>query len=27
MHIFTATKQPWVHISDDLPQYEGDVPV
>ena len=23
-HIFTATKQPWVHISDDLPQYERD---
>jgi len=23
-HIFTVTKQPWVHISDDLPQYEGD---
>lgn len=23
-HIYTATKQPWVHISDDLPQYEGD---
>jgi hypothetical protein len=25
MHIFTSTKQPWVHISDDLPQYEGDL--
>ncbi|MFQ6024398.1 MAG: GFA family protein, partial [Acidiferrobacterales bacterium] len=23
-HIFTANKQPWVRISDDLPQYEGD---
>ena len=23
-HIFTATKQPWVRISDDLPQFEGD---
>lgn len=23
-HIFTATKQPWVHISDELPQFEGD---
>lgn len=27
MHIFTATKQPWVHISDDLPHFEGDVDV
>jgi len=27
MHIFTSTKQPWVHISDDLPQYEGDLEV
>ena len=24
-HCFTATKQPWVHISDDLPQFEGDM--
>ncbi len=23
-HIFTVTKQPWVRISDDLPQFEGD---
>lgn len=27
VHIFTSTKQPWVHISDDLPQYEGDLEV
>lgn len=25
VHVFTATKQPWVHISDDLPQFEGDM--
>ena len=24
VHIFTASKQPWVHISDSLPQFEGD---
>jgi len=24
VHCFTTTKQPWVHISDDLPQLEGD---
>ena len=23
-HIFTASKQPWVRISDDLPQFQGD---
>ena len=23
MHIFTAAKQPWVQISDGLPQFEG----
>ena len=22
MHIYTATKQPWINISDGLPQYE-----
>ena len=25
VHCFTATKQPWVHICDYLPQYEGDM--
>ena len=25
VHCFTATKQPWVHISDDLPQFKGDM--
>ena len=25
VHCFTVTKQPWVHISDDLPQFEGDM--
>ncbi len=24
-HCFTATKLPWVHISDDLPQFAGDM--
>ena len=24
VHIFTATKQPWLLISDSLPQFEGD---
>lgn len=23
MHIFTASKQPWLHISDDLPCFAG----
>lgn len=26
MHIFTATKQPWVKISDGLPEYEKAPP-
>jgi len=26
MHIFTASKQPWVVLDDDLPQYEGAPP-
>lgn len=25
MHLYTAKKQPWVHVSDDLPQYPGDL--
>ena len=24
VHIYTATKQPWLNISDSLPQFEGD---
>jgi hypothetical protein len=23
MHIYTSARQPWTHISDGLPQYEG----
>jgi len=23
-HCFTATKQPWIHINDDLPQFTSD---
>jgi hypothetical protein len=26
MHIFTAAKQPWVNIADDLPQFEAMPP-
>lgn len=26
MHIFTASRQPWVRLDDDLPQYEGAPP-
>ena len=26
MHIFTASKQPWVQLDDGLPQYEGAPP-
>ena len=26
MHIFTASKQPWVMLDDGLPQYEGAPP-
>ncbi len=27
MHIWTASKQPWVGLDDGLPQYEGAAPV
>lgn len=26
MHIFTAAKQPWLHLEDSLPKYEGMPP-